>query len=410
MKLRELPPRLLFLTLTMIIANLASNMYFPLLPLYLESLGATVREVGFFFTMQVILSIAFRILGGWISDNIGRLLTVALGSSVGMAAILSFTLAPTWELAILGALFGEMGASLVGPSFQAYTAENAPEGKMSSTFGIVHSLFFVCMIIGPLLGGFLAENYGYKPMLWVATGIFLIATATRIALAWGSKIEIKPLHVTVLVREVRSLVMLFLAGGLLLWLFVIDGVMDAGWQVAYPFIPKYVTEMGKMSESHYGALFALMAVVATLTMWPGGMFADKFGERWSLTLGTAIFALMWGLMVVAPRREVFILCFVLAGAGRAFIDPAFSALISKAVPKESLGLTWGVFLTALGILAIPAPYIGGLLYEKLGAEVPFLAALVLAIAVIPVILSRLPVMERLKKEEEPRRETVPSKV
>lgn len=392
MKLREIPPRLFFLTITMIIANLSSNMYFPLLPLYLESLGASVREVGFFFTMEVILSIAFRILGGWISDNIGRLLTVAFGGSVGMVAILCFTLAPSWELAILGALFGQMGASLVGPSFQAYTAESAPEGKMSSTFGIVNSLFFICMIIGPLLGGFLAENYGYKTMLWVASGIFALATTMRIALAWGSKIEIKPLQIAGLVREVRGLALLFLTSGLLIWLFVMDGIMDAGFQVAYPFIPKYVTEMGNLSESHYGALFALMAVAATLTMWPGGLFADRFGERWSLTLGSAIFMVTWSLMVVSPTTSVFVLSFMLAGAGRAFIDPAFSSLISKAVPKESLGLTWGIFFTALGLLAIPAPYIGGWLYDQVAPEAPFVVAALLSLLVVPVILSRLPVV------------------
>jgi MFS family permease len=168
--------------------------------------------------------------------------------------------------------------------------------------------------------------------------------------------------------------------------------MDAGFQVAYPFIPKYVTEMGNLSESHYGALFALMAVAATLTMWPGGLFADRFGERWSLTLGSAIFMVTWSLMVVSPTTSVFILSFMLAGAGRAFIDPAFSSLISKAVPKESLGLTWGIFFTALGLLAIPAPYIGGWLYDQVAPEAPFVVAALLSLLVVPVILSRLPVV------------------
>src|SRR5512145_1116012 len=102
--LQKIPRSLFLVTLGMIIANLAGEMYYPLLPLYLESLGATVQQIGFFFTLQVILSVCFRVLGGWISDNMGRMPTIALGSIFGMGAITGYTVAPTWEWAATGAL------------------------------------------------------------------------------------------------------------------------------------------------------------------------------------------------------------------------------------------------------------------------------------------------------------------
>src|SRR5688572_30959735 len=105
MRLRDMPRDLLVLTFAMIIANISGAMITPLLPLYLESLGASVQNIGFFFTMQIILAIIFRILGGWISDNMGRLPTIAVGGLMGMAARVAFVLAPTWEWALVGALF-----------------------------------------------------------------------------------------------------------------------------------------------------------------------------------------------------------------------------------------------------------------------------------------------------------------
>src|SRR5690606_34704368 len=123
-----------------------------------ESLGATIEQVGLFFTILTVMAIIFRVLGGWISDHLGRVQTIAIGGVLGMVAILGYTLAPTWAWAMLGALFSEMGGAMVGPSFQAYTAENAPEGATSSTFGLVNGLFLICQIIGPLLGGLLVEN------------------------------------------------------------------------------------------------------------------------------------------------------------------------------------------------------------------------------------------------------------
>lgn len=59
---------LLLFMAAMVLANLGGNMYQPLLPLYLQELGANVVQVGLFFTLAQIVPLALQILGGWISD------------------------------------------------------------------------------------------------------------------------------------------------------------------------------------------------------------------------------------------------------------------------------------------------------------------------------------------------------
>ena len=274
--MRNVPRSLLWVTLGMIVANLAGEMYYPILPLYLESLGATVQEVGVFFTLQVVLAICFRILGGWISDHMGRLPTIALGSIFGMGAITGYTLAPTWEWAALGALMAAVGSSLVGPSFQAFIAEQAPEGRMSSTFGLINGLFLICAVIGPPVGGYMADHVGFKTMMWVATAIFYSATAMRVWMAWGSRFEVKDLQPSQLARDMRVTLGLLVGGGVLTWLFLIDGLSDAGNQVAFPFLPKYITQIRDMPKTTYGILMALTSLVSALAMWPCGRLAGRW--------------------------------------------------------------------------------------------------------------------------------------
>ena len=72
---------------TMVLANIAGHMYGSLLPLYLKSLNANVVQVGLFFTLSQIVPLALQILGGWISDLLGRLRSIALGSMAGVAAL-----------------------------------------------------------------------------------------------------------------------------------------------------------------------------------------------------------------------------------------------------------------------------------------------------------------------------------
>jgi len=182
MKLREMPTEMRWMMLAVIVANISSRMMQPFIPLYLETIGANVAQVGLYFTIAILFGILFRVFGGWISDNVGRLQTIAAGSIFGTLATLAFVLAPTWELAIVSALLSGIGSALVSPSYQAYIAEEAPDGAVGSTFGLIESLFLICQIIGPLLGGFLVESSGYRIMLWVAFAVMVIASIIRIGI------------------------------------------------------------------------------------------------------------------------------------------------------------------------------------------------------------------------------------
>jgi MFS family permease len=387
--MRNIPRSLLWVTLGMIVANLAGNMYFPLLPLYLESLGATVQEVGVFFTLQVILAICFRVLGGWISDHMGRMPTIALGSLFGVGAITGYTVAPTWEWAAFGALMGAVGSSLVGPSFQAYIAEQAPEGKMNGTFGLINGLFLICAIIGPPVGGYMADHVGFKTMMWTATGIFYGATALRVWMARGSRFEFRTLQPAQLARDVRITLGLLLAGGILTWLFLIDGLSDAGNQVAFPFLPNFITDVRHMPKTTYGLLIALAPLTGALAMWPCGRLADRIGERLNIALGMLIGSASMLLLMAARAPALIAVCFGLFGMAQAFIEPAFSGLLSKAVPKGSLGITWGIFWTALGVLAIPAPTVGGFLYDHVAPGSIFVVSAGCTLLAVPLVLRKL---------------------
>ncbi|NJL93864.1 MAG: MFS transporter [Anaerolineae bacterium] len=380
-----------WLTLTMIVGNIATWMYMPFLPLYLGSLGASAEQVGIFYTVQVAASLASRIVGGWISDHMGRLAAVWMGSIPGWLALVGFLLAPTWEWLMVVVLVRQMGVSLVAPSFRAYIAENAPEGSLSRTFGLVEGLFLICNIIGPLLGGVLIERVGYQAMFAVATIIFTIALLIRrwLARRANERVQLGALRVASLGADLRNVLGMLAVGGLLFWLFVTDGLMDAALQLQNTFAALYMRDVLSIGETEFGVLMSAFSVVAALSMVPAGMLADRYGERWSIALGAGSGALLWLVITQTNSLPLAMACFCALGAGRALVEPAFSALVSRAVPRESLEMTWGVFLTAFGLVAIPAPYVGGLLYDYSSPQATFYLVAGLAVATIPLVLARL---------------------
>jgi len=395
MKLRDMSLELRWVMFALIVANTSSRMLQPFIPLYLETLGATVAQVGLFFTLNVFFNIVFRVFGGWISDNVGRLPTMAVGGIFGSISTFAFVIAPSWELAFTSAIFSAAGSSMVGPSYQAYIAEEAPDDAVGSTFGLIESLFLICQIIGPLLGGFLVENAGYRTLLWTAFIIMVVATLIRIVIARGKAANYRRMSIGKLSRDMRKTVAFLMTGGLITWMFVSDGLLDASSQSVMPFLPKYTTEIAGITESQYGGLVALLSVAAVLTSWLGGIFSDRYGEHISISVGALLCAVAFFTLIVSTSAVSLIIAFGIMGVSGAFIRPAFAALLSRAVPKDQLGVMYGVFRSALGVIAIPAPSVGGALYDRISPIATLGFGIILSLVAIPLTLIKLrPIEEK----------------
>ena len=129
-KQRLLSPILLLFIFTMILANVAGQMDLPLRPLYVQQLGATVNQIGLFFTLGAIAPLLFQILGGWLSDSIGRLPAIAVGSLGGVLG--STSIAGCWLFVFR--LVGRAPARRAAPAWTGRgQGEASPRGRSRRT-------------------------------------------------------------------------------------------------------------------------------------------------------------------------------------------------------------------------------------------------------------------------------------
>jgi MFS family permease len=268
------------LLFSMIVANIGTQMYGPLLPLYVQELGAGMNQIGIFFTLAMIAPLFFQILGGWISDAIGRVQAMAIGSVAGLAGYLVFVFAPSWEILLLATIGMAVATSFVGPSFQALVAEESPEESRGKVFGIVQGLFLIVGVIGAPLGGYLADNFGFRLMFIVAAGLYAIATfirlfmARRIRLAQTQPSE-KP-SLTKLKTDMISIFGMLTAGGVMTWIFLSDGVNDVSFSMIGNLFPLYMNNIVGISMTQLGILGAVASVAAMILMVAGGALSDKY--------------------------------------------------------------------------------------------------------------------------------------
>ena len=109
-----------------------------------------------------------------------------------------------------------------------------------------------------------------------------------------------------------------------------------------------------------------------------------------------------GIMVYVPPASpvwVYTLGWVIAGVASGLASPAYQSLISKAVPARLRGVAFGLFSTSLGLVSLPAPWIGGFLWEKVNPQFPFLLTALASLVVILPVWLKFKVERNLDEEE-----------
>jgi MFS family permease len=378
--------------LAMILANIAGTMAYSMLSLYLIDLGASVGQVGLVFTVASIVPMVLQILGGWISDTIGRLRAIAIGSSFAVFGYLLFFLSPSWQWVMLGLCVEYISNSFVGPSFGAYIAEQSEEASRGRVFGLTRGIFMVVTVIGPALAGFLVQRFDFRLMLKIAFLFYALATVVRVWMATAERFAPKRAATKPTLHGLKTqlgvVFGLLFSGGILTWIWITDAIGDTTHNLTTDLYPIFLSSIGKLSVQQIGLIGSCWGLASIAGAFLGGWLTDKRSERTIISTGFLLVMLGLVAMILARSPIAFFAARGLNGLGVGMLMPAYDALISKVVPEERRGLAFGFFGTFLGILSLPMPWIGAQLWEHINPQMPFwITALACAIS-IPIAFFR----------------------
>jgi MFS family permease len=373
---------------TMVLANIAGNMFGMFLPIYLTELGATVGQVGLVFTLSSSVILVLQIVGGWISDSIGRLRAIAIGSIGGITGYTFMLLAPSWPWMVVAISVSGIAFALVSPSFGAFIAENSAEENRGRVYGIVDTVYQITGLVGPPLGGFLAGAYGFKTMLLCATLLYGFAAVLRIWMARtmrsAGESPQESLTFDSLKTSLRVLGGLLLGGGVVTWILVTDGVRDVAFRLSGELQPIYLEQIGGLTLTQIGSLGSIFSGAMMISPILSGRMADKYGERVPISIGFSMVFVGTAIFLQSADYLGFILAWAVFGLGVGLLSPAYMSLISKVVPQRRLGIFTGVFRGSIGFVSLPAPWAGAQLWERFSPRMPFyITAAVALVTIIP---------------------------
>jgi len=384
-------PALIFIFITLLIDVTGLGIIIPVVPKLIEQLihGNLSQAASYggwltfaYATMQFVFS---PILGG-LSDQYGRR-PVLLFSLFGFGLDYILTgFSPTIEWLFLGRIFaGITGASFTTAS--AYIADVSPPEKRAQNFGLIGAAFGIGFILGPALGGQLAQ-FGPRTPFFVAAGLAFInflygyfilpeslAPENRRTFDWRRANPVGSLrrlgHYPVILGLVASLVLIYIAG------FSVQGT----WTF-------YTMEKFKWNEETVGWSLAMIGLCFAIVQ--GGLtrvIIPKLGQQRSVYVGLMFSALGFALFALASEGwMMFAFMGVYAMGGIA--GPSIQGIISTQVPANEQGEVQGALTSLTSTTAIFGPLIMTNLFSfftATNAPVYFPGAPYLLSAVLTVI-------------------------
>ncbi len=387
----------LWLSVVSLLNDASSEMIYPLLPAFvLQVLGAGPAFLGLIEGVAEATSSLVKLGGGWLSDRLRRRKVLAVWG-YGIAALLRpFIAVATQPWHVLGIRFADrVGKGVRTAPRDALLAESVEPGVRGTAFGIHRAADHAGAVVGPL----------------IAAGLLLLP-ATRLRLVFALAAIPGLLGVLVLVVRVREPGRGAAAGGAVapepaaatssgpgaagalhrlggrflrlmavLVLFTLGNASDA-------FLLLRAQQLG-VSLALIPILWAAFHVSKMSWSVPGGMLADRHGPRRSIAAGWLVYAAAYAGFAFAGREWQIWALFLFYGLFYGLTEAPEKALVASLAPAGERGLAFGAYHSAIGLAALPASVMFGVLWQRFGPETAFLTggALALAAAVALALVS-----------------------
>ncbi|MGD8968349.1 MAG: MFS transporter, partial [Anaerolineae bacterium] len=149
---------IVILSFTLVVVMLGFGMIIPIVPFYIEELGAGGSEMGLLVAASALLEFVFAPLWGSISDRIGRKPVLMIGMvGYGLSSLLLGLSTRLWMLFASRALSGLLSSATLTTAL-AYVGDSTSEEERGGGMGTLGAAMALGVILGPGLGGWLAGD------------------------------------------------------------------------------------------------------------------------------------------------------------------------------------------------------------------------------------------------------------
>ena len=366
---KRLPRNVWVLSITSFLTDVSSEMLFNLLPLFLVNvLGVRTAVVGLIEGLAETTASLIKLGSGALSDYLeNRKGLTVLGYSLSALAKPLLFFANTWGWVLAVRFTDRVGKGIRSSPRDALLADSTPEDRRGLAFGLHRAADTAGAFTGLLIAAL---------VVWATQSS--AAELSRETFQRVTLFSIIPAFLGVLVlvlgaREISSRTkddskkhLRFSGLDRKFWAFLVVMIIFTLGNSADAFIILRSQERGLNVLQVLGMLLTFNAIY-TIVASPAGALSDRIGRRTIIIAGWVVYGLIYLGFAAANTGAQIWLFYGIYGLYYALTEGASRAFVADLVPQEQRGTAFGLFHAGIGLAALPASLIAGVLWQGIGS-------------------------------------------
>ncbi len=375
------------------ITGLGTSQLLPFLPLYISQLGhySTTQLTlwsGIAFSITFLISAIVSPLWGKLADTRGRKLML-LRATVGMGIAIACqgVAQSVWQLCLFRGMMGLASGYI--PNAMALIASQAPKGRSGFAFSLLSTAQISGFLCGPLLGGYLADHLGLRPVFFVTTGLLCISTLVTLFFvkeSVGNGLPLTRRNTPTLSWQRLPAKKLIIS--LLFTTLVVQLCNGSVNPILYLYVEHLSPDRNDLAFIS-GFIAALPGFSALLTAPIWGKIGDKYGAQWVIIIASSIFILILFSMSWVATVWQFSITRLLLGIADGAMFPAIQSLIIVYSSSELSGRLFGYNQSFMNLGNVIGPLLGAVTSSLLGMQWVFILSAIIVVINLSVFLLSL---------------------
>jgi len=320
-------------------------MYFQ--PIYLEELGASPLSIGAILGIVGVAMTVVHIPAGYLSDRIGRRKLIWAGWFTGILTTGIMAAASSLAVFSVGIILYSVTLFILAP-LNSYVTSARGNLSVERAMTTTAAAFSFGAVMGPLVGGWIADNLGLRFIYFFAFGIFIFSSIFILQIKYQPPEKHIGNPSGELLKNRKFLV-------LLPFIFMIFFAMF----FPQPLAPNFLKNQRAISLQNIGILGSITSLGNVLLNLVFGFLPMRLG----LVLGQLFVGIYAALIWQTTQMPLLAAAYFLYGGYRS-TRSLLIAQVEKVVNKAQLGLAYGITETVGGLALIAAPPLAGVLYSK----------------------------------------------
>jgi MFS family permease len=362
---------IVILSLISLFTDIASEMLYPITPLYLQQIGYGLLAIGILEGFAEFIAGIIKLYAGSISDGThNRTIFIRLGYGISAVAKPLIGFATTIATIFTYRFMDRIGKGLRGAPRDALLADESTPENRGKVFGFHRSIDTLGAVLGPIITlSLLFVFTSYQPIFLLAfiPGIGAIILTFLVK----EKHTTLPQQATKSTHKLRDFISFWKESSSTYRRLLIGFFLFAFINSSNVFLLLRAKELG-LSNIHVIAAYVLYNLIYAITSYPAGAIADKFGFKRVYLFGILIFALTYGVLgsPALPVWMIFVI-FAIYGIFSGIEDGASKAWITLHVSKECRATGLGLYLLSISCAFFAASIITGALWTYIGGSATF---------------------------------------